>query len=148
MFIGTTSDVGLASKLHPQIKKFFDFVATHDFEELPLGKIAIDGDNVFVMNLNIDGIEADKQPLEMHQNYIDVHVVIDGIEQIGWKPIERVSSYSQLYNEDVDCALSMDKPDFYISLRPGDFCIVFPEDPHAPAISNSKIRKLIGKVKI
>ncbi|MEZ3558489.1 MAG: YhcH/YjgK/YiaL family protein [Duncaniella sp.] len=148
MFIGTTSDVGLATKLHPKIKKFFEFVATHNFEELPLGKIAIDGDNVFVMNLSIDGIEADKQPLEMHRNYIDIHVVLDGVEHIGWRPIERVSSYSQLYKVDDDCALSMDRPDFYVTLHTGDFCIVFPEDPHAPAISNGKIRKLIGKVKI
>jgi beta-galactosidase beta subunit len=35
-----------------------------------------------------------------------------------------------------------------VQLKKGEFCIVYPEDPHAPAISNGKIRKLIGKVKV
>ena len=33
-------------------------------------------------------------------------------------------------------------------MQPGEFAIVYPEDPHAPVIGEGKIRKLIGKVKL
>ena len=32
--------------------------------------------------------------------------------------------------------------------EPGQFVIVYPEDPHAPVIGSGKIRKLIAKVKL
>lgn len=148
MFIGTISDTKLASKLHPLLNTFFEFVNTHDFDTLPLGRIEIQGDDIFVNNVEVQGVRAENQPLEMHRKYIDVHVLLRGNETIGWKPIERIAALSQEYNEDGDCALSQDTPDTYVTLTPGDFCIVFPEDPHAPAISEGPIRKLIGKIKL
>ncbi len=33
-----------------------------------------------------------------------------------------------------DCALYGDVPTTFINLLPGQFVIVYPEDPHAPAI--------------
>ena len=148
MFIGTMSDVRLASKLHPKFKEFFDFVKSHDFEKIPLGRVEIDGDDVFVNNVLVDGVDASVQPLEMHREYIDVHVLLAGKERIGYKPLERIKTFSKEYSAEGDCALSTDEPDFHIDMEPGDFCIVFPEDPHAPAISDGKIRKLIGKIKV
>ena len=101
------------------------------------------------MNLDIqNGADINNQPLEMHRKYIDVHVLLGGTEKIGWRPIEDILTYSQDYDEASDCALSNDTPQFYVDMRPGDICIVYPEDPHAPAISDGAIRKLIGKVKL
>lgn len=68
MYIGTLKDVGLACRLHPRMKEFFDFVATHDFDQLPLRHYEIDGDNVFVNNTLNDVVEASVQPLEMHRS--------------------------------------------------------------------------------
>jgi len=36
--------------------------------------------------------------------------------------------------------------DTYIELLPDDFVIVYPEDAHAPNISDGQIRKLVAKV--
>lgn len=148
MIIGTLSDVSLATKVHPAMKTFFDFIKSRDFNELPLGRIDIHEDEIYVNNLDINGVDACYQPLEMHKQYIDVHIVLGGEEKIGWKPIERISTFSKKYNEENDCALTRELPDTYVTLHPGDFCIVFPEDAHAPAISDGKIRKLIGKIKV
>lgn len=134
--------------IHPLFKELFDFVKSHDFNDFPLGKVEVKGDDIFIMNSDVDGVPAQKQPLEMHRKYIDVHILLNGNECIGWKPIEEIEHYTREYNTDGDCALSDDAPRFYVDLNPGEFCIVFPEDAHAPAISSGKIRKLIGKVKL
>lgn len=148
MEIGNLQNSERAERLHPAFKVLFDFIKRTDFNKLPAGKITVDGDNVFVMNLDIPGASQDSQPLEMHRKYIDVHVLLDGNERIGWKPLNEIEHYTQEYSEEGDCALSDDNPRFYVDLRPGEYCIVFPEDPHAPAISGQRIRKLIGKVKV
>lgn len=132
--------------LHPAFKKLFDFVKNTDFDAIPLGKVEVDGENLFVMNLDIDGADMATQPLEMHRKYIDVHILLGGEEKIGWLPIEDIANYTQAYEESGDCALSNDSPRYYVDMRPGEYCIVWPEDPHAPAISTGRIRKLIGKV--
>lgn len=135
--------------LHPAFKILFEYIRKQDFNKLPLGKLEIDKDNVYIMNLDIpQGAETASQPLEMHKRYIDVHVLLEGSEKIGWKPIEEISAYSQDYDEEGDCALSNDIPRFYVDMQPGDMCVVYPEDPHSPAIGEGRIRKLIGKIKI
>ncbi len=148
MIVGNLANKQRIVALHPLFKELFDFVENTDFDALPLGKVEVKGDDLFVMNLHIDGAEKDLQPLEMHREYIDVHIVLDGNEQIGWKAIEDIDHYTKQYEAEGDCALSDDKPSFFVSLTKGQFCIVYPEDTHAPAISSGKIRKLIGKVKV
>lgn len=148
MEIGNLTNTERSQRLHPTFKVLFDFIKNTDFNKLPLGKITIDGDNVFIMNLEIGGASQETQPLEMHRKYIDVHILLNGDERIGWKPLNEIGHYTQGYDEKGDCALSDDTPRFYVDLHPGEYCIVFPEDTHAPAISDGRIRKLIGKVKI
>lgn len=148
MQIGNLTDAPRIYLLHPLFKELFEFVINHDFDKLEKGKIQVNGDDLFIMNLEIDGANAETQPLEMHRQYIDVHIVLDGNEQIGWKSTDKIEHYTSDFNAENDCALSDDKPSFYVKLNKGEFAIMFPEDAHAPAISDGKIRKLIGKVKL
>ena len=130
------------------LKKLFDYVKTHDLLHTPCGRIELEGDNLFINNVNPTCVTADKQVLELHREYIDVHILLEGNETIGWKAIEDLTQEKQPYQAEGDCALYTDKPTTYVNLLPGQFAIVFPEDPHAPVIGEGKIRKLIGKVKL
>ena len=38
-----------------------------------------------------------------------------------------------------------EEPTSFVDLKPGQFAIVWPEDPHAPLIGEGKVRKLIVK---
>ena len=71
-----------------------------------------------------------------------------GQETIGWKAVETLEHQAQAYQKEGDCALYSDRPTLFATLQPGEFAIVYPEDPHAPVIGEGKIRKLIGKVKL
>ncbi|MEG0253239.1 MAG: YhcH/YjgK/YiaL family protein [Muribaculaceae bacterium] len=134
--------------LHPRFKQLFDFIKSNNLLSMHLGRISLDGDNLFINNVLVNGVDKSLQILEMHQDYIDVHVLLKGHEVIGWKPLSEIKAYTHQYVHDTDCALSDDKPIQYFDLNEGDFAIAFPEDAHAPAISDGKIRKLIGKVRM
>jgi len=120
----------------------------HDLLSEGLGKIVIDGDNVFINNIKVDGVSADSQVLEMHKKYIDVHILLEGKETIGIKSLNKIVSFSKVYDESDDYMLSEEMADCYVEMIPGDILICFPEDAHAPAISDGVIRKAIAKVKI
>ena len=77
-----------------------------------------------------------------------VHILLEGTETIGWKAIEDLKDEVKPYEANGDCALYSDAPTTFVDLLPGQFMIVYPEDPHAPLIGQGKIRKLIAKVKL
>lgn len=134
--------------LHPLFRKLFDYVKSHDLLHAEPGRIEIDGDNLFVNKVCAQGVSAEKQPLEAHREYIDVHILLEGKERIGWKSIEDVSHVSKPYEAEGDCALYAEPASVYVDLLPGQFLVVYPEDPHAPLIGEGQICKLIGKVRI
>ena len=74
--------------LHPLFKTLFDYVKSHDLLHAELGRIEIKGDDLFINNVNPEGVAAEKQVLELHRAYIDVHILLEGKERIGWKAIE------------------------------------------------------------
>lgn len=147
MIISTLHDSARIEALHPLFKTFFDYVKTHDLLHAPLGRIDIAGDDLFVNNVEARLVAADEQPLELHRRYIDIHVVLEGEERIGWKPLCEAQETRQPYDDAADCALLADRPTTWATLLPGHFAVVFPEDPHAPLVGTGKVRKLIGKIK-
>lgn len=134
--------------LHLLFKKFFDYVKSHDLLHTECGRIELDGDRLFINNVNPTCVSAEEQVLEVHRDYIDVHVLLEGEETIGWKALEDLQDEKQPYQKEGDCALYSDRPTSFATLQPGQFLIVWPEDSHAPVIGTGKIRKLIGKIKI
>ena len=148
MIVSTLKHSDRIESLHPLFKKVFDYVKSHDLLNTPCGRIDIDGDNLFINNTNPTCVTADKQVLEVHRQYIDIHIPLDGVEVIGWKPLEDCTNLTKPYDEAADCALYTEPATSYINLQPGQFMIVWPEDPHAPVIGEGKLRKLCVKVKL
>lgn len=148
MIVSNLQNSSRIEGLHPLFKTLFDYVKSHDLLHTELGRIEIDGDNLFINNVNPECVDKEKQVLELHRDYIDVHILLEGAETIGWKAIEDLTNEVKAYEKEGDCALYLDVPTVWVDLRPGQFAIVYPEDPHAPVIGKGKIRKLIGKVKL
>lgn len=148
MIVTNLNNTERIESLHPLFKKLFDYVKTHDILNTPCGRIDIDGDNLYINNVNPECIPAEKQVLEVHRDYIDVQILLQGKETIGWKALEDSKDEVKPYEKDGDCALYSDTPTTWIHLVPGQLAIFFPEDAHAPVIGEGKIRKMIAKVKL
>ena len=147
MIVSNLQNVERIENLHPLFKELFEYVKSHDILHMDCGRIEIKGDDLFINNANPTCIPADKQVLELHRDYIDVQILLEGKERIGWKAIEDLEHEVQPYDKEKDCALYSDTPTTFVDLLPGQFVILFPEDPHAPIIGEGKIRKMIAKVR-
>lgn len=148
MIVSNLQNSERIESLHPLFKQLFDYVKTHDLLHTECGRIELAGDDLFINNVNPTCVSASDQVLEVHRDYIDVHILLEGKERIGWKAIEDVTDLKQAYQKEGDCALYSDTPTSFVDLLPEQFLIVFPEDPHTPVIGEGKIRKLIGKVRL
>lgn len=148
MIVSTLKHSDRIESLHPLFKTVFDYVKSHDLLSAPCGRIELQGDDLFINNVNPECVAAADQVLEVHHQYIDIHILLEGEETIGWKPIEDCTNQTKPYDADADCELYAEPASAYTTLKPGQFMIVWPEDPHAPVIGKGKIRKLIVKVKL
>lgn len=148
MIVSTLSQSKRIEGLHPLFKEAFDYIKNNDLLNAPLGRIELKGDDLFINNVEVDALEKNKQVLEIHRKYIDIHVLLSGQETMGWLPTEESKEEKQAFDVEADCALYTDAPSTFITMRPQDFVIVYPEDAHAPIIGTGKIRKLIVKVKL
>jgi len=146
MVFANIKDFGRYESLNKHFKTLIEYLGKHDLLSEELGKIVIDGDDVFVNNIKVNGVSADTQVLEMHKKYIDVHILLEGKETIGIKALNKIAAFSKEYDPSGDYMLSEEKPDSYVEMTPGDIIICFPEDAHAPAIGEGEIRKAIAKV--
>lgn len=134
--------------LHPLLERLFDYVKSRDWTLADTGRIELDGDRLFINCVETDLLPADRQMLEIHREYMDVHIPLDETETIGWKSAETLRQEATPYDRESECALYTDRPDTYVEVKPGQFLIVWPEDAHAPVIGQRKLRKLIAKVKL
>lgn len=147
MIIANLADCERYEALHPKLKMLFDYVKTHNLLTMSAGRVAIEGDNVFV---NIDDSlmqPAEERPLEVHRRYMDVQFPLSCAEQFGWKPLSALTTQPSVpYDAQRDIAFYKEEAQAYVTARPGQFYILFPEDAHAPIVGQGPIRKAVGKI--
>lgn len=132
-------------KLNPLLKQLFDYVKSHDLLHTACGRIELDGDNLFINNSEPTCLTADQQVLEVHRKYIDVHILLEGKETIGWKALEDLEQEVQAYDEEKECALYADRPTTYIDLASGTICHCFSGRPSCSYHRKRKNKKINWK---
>lgn len=145
MIVGSLAYSERIEGLHPAFARVFAFIKEQDLLSAPPERITLDGDRLFINNVQTEGREASAMPLEAHRQYLDIHVLLEGQERIGWRAIEDCGEPSKAYNAEEDYMLWEQPASSYVDLKPGQFAIVYPEDAHAPLIGSGSIRKLVVK---
>lgn len=137
--------------LSDRMRKAYDFLATADLANLPLGRVDIDGDQVYANVCEYATVPASERDMEAHRLYYDVQFVVSGEEVLQYAPVEGlaattgfdVASDYGLYEAPSPCSC--------IVMRSGDMAVLAPEDAHKPGCQLAgpcKVRKVIVKVHI
>ncbi len=134
--------------LHPGFRLGFEFLQRPDLATLAGGRHEIDGDRVFALINRDPGRGRTGARLEAHRKYIDIQLLIDGAEEIGWRPTDQCSQVTEPYDEDRDVAFFGDAPQTWIVLPPGKYMIFYPEDAHAPLAAAGPNTKAVIKVAV
>jgi len=146
MILDSLQNSGLYESIHPRFKQAFDFLRNTDLTTLPLGKIELDGTNLFVNVVEITGKTLESTLLETHNLYIDIQIPITANETMGWITGNSLKNITDSYNAEKDITFYSDKSTNYLLVQPYEFAIFFPVDGHQPGISEGQHKKIIVKV--
>jgi biofilm protein TabA len=148
MILDTLKNLEHYATLHPLFPRVIAFLRSTDLSTLTPGIHPIIDKQLFVIVEEAQGRSRDEAKLECHRRYIDIQLVLEGTDEMGWKPLAGCQQPVSDYNEERDIRFFNDIADSWISTPANAFCIFFPQDAHAPLVGTGKIRKLIFKIAV
>jgi len=149
MILDVLDNAGKYFSVHPLLAKAFDYIKSQNLKTLEVGKYEFaDGLKAIVSDKQGMTAAESTAKFECHDKYIDIQLCISGKEQLAWKPRKECISQKGSYNEEKDVLFYNDAPDTFFNMKDGQFAIFFPEDVHAPMISEGTVKKMVIKVRI
>lgn len=113
-------------------------------ENTPVGKYQI-AENAWITVSEIKKKQEQDFLFEAHRKYLDIHYVISGEERMAYASLD-VLAVCKSYDADGDYELLQGTGDV-LTLKKGDFCIVYPQDAHVPTVDQSPyLKKAVVKI--
>lgn len=146
MIIDALHNYDTYQRLHPRFARAFGYLNETCLAQLPEGRTDIDGDEIFIM-VSRGGLRRQEDtPIEVHNRYIDIQVVIAGTETYGWKGRAALTRPRGEFDAERDIRFFDDEPSVFYTLNAGQMSIFFPEDGHAPMMGEGTVSKCVVKV--
>lgn len=147
MIIDTISNLYKYVGLNPLFADVVEFLKKNDLNTMEEGKHPILGDRLFVNITTTKARSEGEAILETHVEMVDIQLPLDADETYGYTPLQCLPESE--YDAEKDISFYGDtKPQTYVTCQPGQMVIFFPQDGHAPCISEKPvIKKAIFKVK-
>lgn len=149
MIFGNINHLEEFGFLEDSVKKCFAYLKDHDLASYEKGTHEIDGERLFVNVVEYTTTAAENRFWEAHKDYLDVHVMLKGQEQIDVNFIQNMELKEYVKKDDF---LPMEgEKNASVVLREGDFLVCYPSDGHRTAVQvegAETIKKGIFKVVI
>ena len=128
MVIDTLENLEKYVSLNPLFNDVVDFLKSND------------------LNIQVaKGKSCESALLETHKKMIDIQIPLSTSETYGYTPLKDLPEAE--YNEEKDITKYEGAAATYVTCKPGEFAMFFPQDGHAPCISEqAEIKKAIFKV--
>lgn len=117
---------------------------------VPGQRVSIDGDKVYATRFDVETKIASDAQLEGHHNYADIQFLVSGEESVGYaladSPVVHVTDYDPV--KDIQFFTAQWDT---LTIYPGTFYIVWPQDLHAPRLAHNGITPvsvIVVKVKL
>lgn len=151
MIISSLTNPNFKVGLPPVIAEVCDYLNTLDLSALENGRHDIN-EQIYMNVMTSETAEPGSKKAELHHEYLDVQVLIQGTENIEVGATYPDLTQYEAYNEADDYQLTAQEIEnkFTIKLVPKMFAVFFPYEPHKPCClvngKTEKIKKLVVKV--
>lgn len=148
MIVDNLKNTEVYETLHPLFKQAFEYIKSTDFAKADIGKTELQGKDLFVMVSDSTLKDVKDAKPEVHDKYIDIQLPISMSETFGWIDRAELNNEAAPFNTEKDIQFYNNEPTSYVTVSPGKFIILYPQDGHAPCIGSGTVRKVVVKVKI
>jgi|WetSurMetagenome_2_1015567.scaffolds.fasta_scaffold146114_2 biofilm protein TabA len=129
--------------VHPLFPIVSEFIYTHDGATLSLGKLPISG-GVYLNKNEYFTANIPSKFIECHRRYIDLHMVIEGHETIGFCN-RNACTVIEKYDEEKDLE-KLNGACHFLTLEKSSFGVFFPQDAHIPGLHVDNQRQSVIKI--
>lgn len=144
MIVDQLANLRFYFALNPLFEDVFDFIQHNDLWKLENGRHVIN-DGLFVNVEDDKGRSKDEAVFEYHRKKLDIQIPLNIPETYGYTPTVALPMVD--FNVEKDIAkVSGVTPRNFITIKPGEFIMFFPQDGHAPCIADGTIHKAVFKV--
>ena len=149
MIFGNLKDLNDFTYLDASIQECFEYAANNNLLDYEKGSHPIDGERLFVNIVEYTTTTPENRFWEAHREYLDLHLMLQGEEQIDLNFIDNMKQNDFVPKDDF---LPLEgEPNSHVVLTDGDFLICYPKDGHRTAIAVNEpvtIKKAIFKIRI
>ena len=146
MIIDKLENIGMYASVNPLFAQAIEFLKSTDLNAHELGKVVLKEGELFVNFAAARPKTKDDAKIETHNNFIDIQIPLTGTELMGYMP--RTDLAEAEYNAEKDVTFYPGHATDYQTVKPGMFAIFFPEDAHAPGVTEVELKKVIVKVRV
>lgn len=146
MIIDKLENIGMYVSVNPLFAQAIEFLKLTDLNAHELGKVVLKEGELFVNFAAARPKTKDDAKIETHNNFIDIQIPLTGTELMGYMP--RTDLAEAEYNAEKDVTFYPGHATDYLTVKPGMFAIFFPEDAHAPGVTEVELKKVIVKVRV
>lgn len=146
MIIDKLENIGMYASVNPLFAQAIEFLKSTDLNAHELGKVVLKEGKLFVNFAAARPKTKDDAKIETHNNFIDIQIPLTGTELMGYMP--RTDLAEAEYNAEKDVTFYPGHATDYLTVKPGMFAIFFPEDAHAPGVTEVELKKVIVKVRV
>lgn len=148
MIIDSLEEAARYGSLHPLFPRAFDALKGPDLASLAPGRHPLDAEGLYLVIARAEGAGTDGAVLEAHRRYIDIQMVIEGTDLIGWRPLSACTDVRSPYDEAKDVILYGERPLVWNPVGGTRFAVYFPGDAHAPMGGTGRLLRAIIKIGI
>lgn len=134
--------------INPKFQKVAEFLTQTDLGRLEPGVYEIDGKDIYAQVQSYQTKRAEEKKWEAHRQYIDFQYMVEGVELMGYTPLDRMQMVE--YTE-VNDFLELAGEGELLTFRQGHFMVLFPQDAHLPGVSvdgPKPVKKVVVKVAV
>ncbi len=134
-------------EVNPRFASAFDYLRATDLRSLEPGTYRIDSIEVYITISDARLRSEQEALLEVHDNYYDIQIPIDGVERYGYRDRAECSQPRAEMDAEKDIQFFDDPIASVIGVQPMQFIVFAPEHAHAPMIGEGTLRKAVVKVR-
>jgi YhcH/YjgK/YiaL family protein len=135
--------------LHPHFNNVYDFIKGNNMPDMAEGRHKVNSHGAFALVKEYVTKDISETFVECHRKFIDIQILLKGIERIGICSKAECKEYA--YDPDKDLQKLEGELNF-IKMDLKSFAIFFPSDGHMPELKygdlKEKVKKIVFKVPI
>ena len=153
MIVGSLESVCIQVHQHANLRAAFAYLKQMDPTQIADGRYTVMDPNIFaIFQSYMTEIPLESIEVEGHRKFIDIYLMLEGSEQVGWISTDHLGDLPVYDSEGDVWKKSVEKTKLsFVTLREGDAAILFPEDAHAAQFMTDvpdQTRKVVMKVAV